>query len=79
MRLTGNRPFVLSLFGARPGSGWRTGGCRDPNNASEASSMADTGTDQGSSSDLRMGSLEVRLAESAAEIDWAQALRYRVF
>lgn len=26
-----------------------------------------------------MGSLEVRLAESAAEIDWAQALRYRVF
>ncbi|NUB12785.1 GNAT family N-acetyltransferase [Azospirillum brasilense] len=41
--------------------------------------MADTGTDQGSSSDLRMGSLEVRLAESAAEIDWAQALRYRVF
>ncbi len=29
--------------------------------------------------ELRMGSLEVRLAESAAEIDWAQALRYRVF
>ncbi|AWK86130.1 GNAT family N-acetyltransferase [Azospirillum thermophilum] len=41
--------------------------------------MADTSIDQGSSSDLRMGSLEVRLAESDAEIDWAQALRYRVF
>lgn len=35
--------------------------------------------DQDSSSELRMGSLEVRLAESAAEVDWAQALRYRVF
>ena len=41
--------------------------------------MTDTSTDQASSSELRMGSLEVRLAESAAEIDWAQALRYRVF
>ena len=41
--------------------------------------MADTSTDQGSSSELRMGSLEVRLAETAAEVDWAQALRYRVF
>ncbi|MFD1624883.1 GNAT family N-acetyltransferase [Azospirillum griseum] len=41
--------------------------------------MADTSVDQGESSDLRMGSLEVRLAETAAEIDWAQALRYRVF
>lgn len=41
--------------------------------------MADTSTEQGSSSELRMGSLEVRLAENAAEIDWAQALRYRVF
>lgn len=49
--------------------------------------MADTSTvqgtvqdtDQGTLSDLRMGSLEVRLAENAAEIDWAQALRYRVF
>ena len=29
--------------------------------------------------DLRMGNLEVRLAESAAEIDAALALRYRVF
>ena len=29
--------------------------------------------------ELRMGSLEVRLAETAAEVDWAQALRYRVF
>ncbi|MBP2300431.1 putative hemolysin [Azospirillum picis] len=28
---------------------------------------------------IRLGSLEVRLAQSAAEIDWAQALRYRVF
>ncbi|HYG89028.1 MAG TPA: GNAT family N-acyltransferase [Azospirillum sp.] len=41
--------------------------------------MSDTSTDQGSSNELRMGSLEVRLAESAAEIEWAQALRYRVF
>jgi L-ornithine Nalpha-acyltransferase len=29
--------------------------------------------------DLRAGNLEVRLAESAAEVDAAQALRYRVF
>lgn len=41
--------------------------------------MTDTSLDQGSSNELRMGSLEVRLAETAAEIDWAQALRYRVF
>ncbi len=41
--------------------------------------MADTNTEQGSSSELRMGSLEVRLAETSAEVDWAQALRYRVF
>lgn len=39
----------------------------------------DLGTDQGDSNDLRMGSLEVRLAESAKEVEWAQALRYRVF
>jgi len=32
-----------------------------------------------SSADLRVGSLEVRLANSVAEIDAAQALRYRVF
>jgi putative hemolysin len=44
-----------------------------------ADSTTDQGTDQGAPGDLRMGSLEVRLAESAAEIDWAQALRYRVF
>lgn len=31
------------------------------------------------SSDLRMGNLEVRLAAGGDEIDWAQALRYRVF
>lgn len=44
--------------------------------------MSDQSTDQGTedgSNDLRMGSLEVRLAESAAEIEAAQALRYRVF
>src|ERR1700722_269370 len=29
--------------------------------------------------DLKLGSLEVRLAQTAAEIDAAQALRYRVF
>src|SRR5258708_29562259 len=29
--------------------------------------------------EIRSGSLEVRLAESAAEIDASQALRYRVF
>ncbi|MGA1856605.1 GNAT family N-acyltransferase [Brevundimonas sp. HT1-5] len=28
---------------------------------------------------IRLGTLEVRLARSAEEIDWAQALRYRVF
>jgi putative hemolysin len=41
--------------------------------------MADTNVDQGESSELWTGSLEVRLAETTAEIDWAQALRYRVF
>ncbi len=41
--------------------------------------MSDTNTDQGSSHELRVGSLEVRLAESTTEIEWAQALRYRVF
>lgn len=41
--------------------------------------MADTSTDQDGPSELRMGSLEVRLAASREEIDWAQALRYRVF
>jgi len=41
--------------------------------------MADITTDALLSGDLRMGSLEVRLAETAAEIQAAQALRYRVF
>ena len=40
--------------------------------------MADTSLG-GSGFDLHMGSLEVRLANSPAEVDWAQALRYRVF
>jgi putative hemolysin len=39
----------------------------------------DQGTEDGGSNELRMGSLEVRLAESTAEIEAAQALRYRVF
>jgi putative hemolysin len=41
--------------------------------------MADITTDPLSQGDLRTGNLEVRLAVSAAEIDAAQALRYRVF
>lgn len=41
--------------------------------------MADITTDALSSADLRMGSLEVRLADTAAEVKAAQALRYRVF
>lgn len=41
--------------------------------------MADITTDQDGSADVRMGNLEVRLAENADEVDWAQALRYRVF
>ncbi|CAK0778878.1 L-ornithine N(alpha)-acyltransferase [Azospirillaceae bacterium] len=36
-------------------------------------------SDPVSQTDLRMGNLEVRLAANAAEIDAAQALRYRVF
>ncbi|MDP9196178.1 MAG: GNAT family N-acetyltransferase [Pseudomonadota bacterium] len=36
-------------------------------------------TEQFSEEDLRLGSLEVRLAETPADIDAAQALRYRVF
>src|SRR3954469_17246076 len=38
-----------------------------------------TMTDQLSQPDLRMGNLEVRLADSEVEVDAAQALRYRVF
>ncbi|UEM03836.1 GNAT family N-acetyltransferase [Skermanella rosea] len=41
--------------------------------------MADLMIDQLVQSDLRSGNLEVRLAESSAEVDAAQALRYRVF
>ncbi len=41
--------------------------------------MADIPTAPLSQADLRMGNLEVRLADSEAEIDAAQALRYRVF
>ncbi|HYC03447.1 MAG TPA: GNAT family N-acyltransferase [Azospirillaceae bacterium] len=41
--------------------------------------MADITTDALYSGDLRMGSLEVRLAETNAEVQAAQALRYRVF
>jgi len=41
--------------------------------------MAETRTEQLSQADLRYGNLEVRLATSEAEIDAAQALRYRVF
>lgn len=49
----------------------------NPSTASE--SMADLMIDQLVQSDLRSGNLEVRLAESSAEVDAAQALRYRVF
>src|SRR3954469_16298674 len=42
-------------------------------------SMADLMIDQLAQGDLRSGNLEVRLAESRAEVDAAQALRYRVF
>ncbi len=35
--------------------------------------------ENGDTSGLRTGALEVRLAESPAEVEWAQALRYRVF
>ena len=35
--------------------------------------------EQGGSNELRVGSHEVRLAETAAEVEAAQALRYRVF
>ncbi|WP_035693781.1 GNAT family N-acetyltransferase [Azospirillum halopraeferens] len=41
--------------------------------------MSDTIMDQDSAGDVRMGTLEVRLAQSSAEVDSAQALRYRVF
>jgi len=41
--------------------------------------MADITIDQLAQSDLRSGNLEVRLAETAAEVDAAQALRYQVF
>jgi putative hemolysin len=41
--------------------------------------MADLMIDQLAQGDLRSGNLEVRLAESSAEVDAAQALRYRVF
>jgi len=41
--------------------------------------MADITTDALSSFDVRLGSMEVRLAETAAEVQAAQALRYRVF
>lgn len=41
--------------------------------------MVDITIDALTSGDLRMGSLEVRLADSAAEVQAAQALRYRVF
>jgi len=41
--------------------------------------MADITIDQLAQGDLRSGNLEVRLAETAAEVDAAQALRYRVF
>ncbi|WP_207480577.1 GNAT family N-acetyltransferase [Arenibaculum pallidiluteum] len=41
--------------------------------------MAETTSEPMSSADLRIGHLEVRLAESEAEIDAAQALRFRVF
>ncbi|HYD30642.1 MAG TPA: GNAT family N-acyltransferase [Azospirillaceae bacterium] len=41
--------------------------------------MADTTTAPLGQAELRMGNLEVRLAETAQEVDAAQALRYRVF
>ncbi|MEE3626242.1 GNAT family N-acyltransferase [Nitrospirillum sp. BR 11752] len=41
--------------------------------------MADITIDALTSGDLRMGSLEVRLAETKAEVEAAQAIRYRVF
>ncbi|MGQ9366265.1 GNAT family N-acetyltransferase [Azospirillum sp. ST 5-10] len=41
--------------------------------------MSDIISDQGIAGDLRVGTLEVRLARSDAEVDSAQALRYRVF
>lgn len=41
--------------------------------------MADLTTAPLSHADLRLGNLEVRLAETPADIDAAQALRYRVF
>lgn len=47
--------------------------------AAAIESMADITTDPLSQADLRTGSLEVRLAETSAEVEAAQALRYRVF
>jgi len=41
--------------------------------------MADITTDALTSGDLRMGHLEVRLAETSSEVEAALALRYRVF
>ena len=54
-----------------------TGNCATTSTASE--SMADLMIDQLAQGDLRSGNLEVRLAKSSAEVDAAQALRYRVF
>src|SRR5687767_15937690 len=51
--------------------------CATISTASER--RADLMIDQLAQGDLRSGNLEVRLAESSAEVDAAQALRYRVF
>ncbi|MCW2245056.1 putative hemolysin [Azospirillum fermentarium] len=41
--------------------------------------MDPTGPGGEANGDLRVGSLEVRLAANSDELEWAQALRYRVF
>lgn len=44
-----------------------------------AESMAETVTGRGGDTESPVVDLEVRLARTAEEVDWAQALRYRVF
>lgn len=41
--------------------------------------MSDATTEDNPLDELRQGALEVRLARSADEVDWSQALRYKVF
>lgn len=41
--------------------------------------MSDAPTEDNQFDELRQGALEVRLARSAEEVDWSQALRYKVF